>query len=145
MPSKNRVKEYLNGTIYHIYNRGIDGREIFKEGADYEYFLSILKKYLDKYEEVVSDRFKSERPYIRKHKQAMNLNQEIEMLAYCLLPDHFHFLIRQQKTVGITKLMRRVMTNYVMYFNKKYKRRGNLCEGIEEQTGGQHRLPGGSC
>lgn len=130
MPSKNRVKDYLNGAVYHLYNRGIDNREIFKEGMDYEYFLGILKKYLGKYEEEVSNRFKSERPYIRKHKQAMNLSQDIEMLVYCLLPDHFHLLVRQNKPDGIIKLMRRVMTNYVMFFNKKYKRRGNLCEGI---------------
>jgi len=130
MPSKNRVKEYFEGSIYHIYNKGIDGREIFKEGEDYEHFFGILKKYLEKYEEVVSDRFKTERPYIRRHKQAMNLNQEIDMLVYCLLPDHFHFLVRQKKTDSITKLIRRVLTNYVMYFNKKYKRRGNLFEGV---------------
>jgi putative transposase len=130
MPSRNRVKLYLNGTIYHIYNRGIDSREIFREGEDYEFFQGILKRYLGKYTEEISDRYKAERPYIRKHKQEMNLKQEIDLLTYCLLPDHFHLLVRQRKADGITKLMRRVMTNYVMYFNKKYKRKGNLFENV---------------
>jgi putative transposase len=130
MPIRNRIKIYLKDNIYHIYNRGLDSREIFKDDEDYDCFQKILKKYLGKYTEEVSSRYKQERPYIRKHKQEMNLNQEIDLLAYCLLPDHFHLLIRQSTADGIVKLMRRLITNYVMYFNKKYKRKGNLFESV---------------
>jgi putative transposase len=130
MPCKNRVKDYLNGAIYHIYNRGLDGREIFKDDEDFEFFRTVLKKYLNTFSEEGDGRYKTDRPYIKRHKREMNLAGEIEMLAYCLMPDHYHLLVRQKQADGITKLMRRVMTNYVMYYNRKYKRNGNLFENI---------------
>jgi REP-associated tyrosine transposase len=129
MPIRNRIKEYKSGGIYHIYNRGIDGREVFGGDDDLDYFRLLLKTYLDDYREEVTGRYK-ERPYIRKRKQAMNLKGQIDLLAYCLMPDHLHLLIRQYAADGITKLMRRLMTNYVMYFNRKYKRKGVLFENV---------------
>ncbi len=130
MPSRNRIKKYLPATIYHIYNRGIDGREIFKDSEDYEYFLELLKRYLEEFSPEVSERYKTIRPYLARHRQQMNLHRELDLLCYCLLPDHFHLLIRQNTADGITKLMRRVFTNYVMYFNKKNKRHGTLFENV---------------
>ncbi len=58
------------------------------------------------------------------------LSHEVDLLAFCLMPNHFHLLVRQQKSDGIQKLLERVCTNYVMYFNKRYDRVGPLFEGI---------------
>jgi putative transposase len=130
MPVKNRVKIYKSGGIYHIYNRGIDGKEIFRGEEDMAYFMEVIRRYLDEYKEEPENGFKSERPYLRKHRQDMNLTGKVDLIAYCLMPDHIHILVRQHSAEGITQLIRRVMTNYVMYFNKKYKRSGVLFENV---------------
>lgn len=130
MPVKNRIKQYAAGGIYHIYNRGIDGREIFCDGEDYEMWISLMGRYLGKQVADPDSRFKTERPYIVRHKKEMNLNGKVKVLAYCLLPDHFHILIKQETTDGMTQMMRRVVTNYVMYFNRRYKRHGVLFENV---------------
>jgi len=65
-----------------------------------------------------------------RHKQKMRLEGEVELMAFCLMPDHIHFLVRQVSDDGIVKFMRRVFTKYVMYYNEKYHRRGGLFEGV---------------
>lgn len=115
MPTKNRVKIYVPEAYYHIYNRGVNKRKIFLDEQDYSVFLSLLKRYLsnnrspNKYGETYED-----------------LSDEIILLAYCLMPNHVHLLVFQINVSGMTNLMRRVFTSYSMYFNKKYKRVGNL-------------------
>jgi putative transposase len=130
MPVKFKLKEYCEGGVYHIYNRGIDGREVFVTGEDYEMWINLMQRYLGEWQEKQDPRFKGERPYILRHKKEMNLSGQVRVLAYCLMPDHFHLVIRQEVKNGITQLMRRLMTNYVMYFNRKYKRSGMLFENV---------------
>ena len=60
----------------------------------------------------------------------MNLSSEIQLLAYCLMPNHFHLLAQQIYSDSITKLLRRVATSYVTYFNRKYRRKGTLFQNI---------------
>lgn len=130
MPTKFRLKEFVPGGIYHIYNRGVDGREIFRDTEDFEKFINLLKYYVCEFDEDVRPGYKQERPYIIRRKRQMNLHGEVGVLAYCLMADHFDLLVRQSSGGGVTKLMRRVVTGYMMYFNKKYKRRGTIFEGI---------------
>lgn len=130
MPAKNRIKKYVEGGYYHIYNRGIEGREIFGDEQDYKTFLTTLKRYLEPYSGETRDGFKKDRPSILTHKQRMSLDSEVTLLAYCLMPNHFHLLVKQRIGDGITKLMRRVCTNYSMYFNRKYGRKGGLFESV---------------
>ncbi|MFA6512553.1 MAG: transposase, partial [Patescibacteria group bacterium] len=130
MPAKNRVKDYHKGATYHIYNRGIDSKEIFRTDEDYQMWIELMKRYLGEWSIKTDDRFKAERPYILRHKQDMNLYGQVKLFAYCLLPDHFHILVHQETEIGITQMMRRMVTNYVMYFNRKYKRRGVLFENV---------------
>ena len=59
-------------------------------------------------------------------KTLKNYHDQIELLAYCLMPNHFHFLIRQTTDRGIAEFMQSLVLKYVMYFNKKYKRVGSL-------------------
>jgi len=118
MPRKNSVKVFLENSIYHIYNRGVDKRIIFNEDRDYRTFLYLLKKYL------------SPSPKNKPFKKKETLSDEISLLAYCLMPNHFHLLVKQKSKNGITKLVRKICTNYVMYFNSKNDRSGSLFEGI---------------
>ena len=117
MPSRNIEKFYIPDTYYHLYNRGVNKRRIFLDEEDYSVFLNLLKRYLDT--QPVKD---------KRGREYKWLYPELELLAFCLMSNHFHLLIYQYKSDSITSLVRPVATAYTMYFNKKYKRRGPLFE-----------------
>jgi len=119
MPKKNIVKEYGADEYYHIYNRGGNKKDIFLEPNDYYYFISLFKRHLS--DELISD--SSGRPFTK-------YSDEVELVAFCLMPNHFHILCYLKEPNGIIRLMRSVMTAYTMYFNKKYKCSGKLYEGV---------------
>src|SRR3989344_6311854 len=137
MPAKNRLKQYTENGYYHMYNRGTEKRKIFLDKQDYNVFLSYLKEYLlPKSEkellEKLSDPLLSgtERDKILKILRLNNFSGEITLLAYCLMPNHFHFFIKQKSKGAIDKIMNSLGTRYTMYFNKKYKRVGSLYQGV---------------
>lgn len=137
MPAKNSRKKYLENGYYHIYNRGVEKRIIFQDQQDYGVFLSYLKEYLlpkDEKElnEKLSDPNASyqERDKVLKSLRLNNFNREITLLAYCLMPNHFHFFVNQKKAGTIDKFMNSLGTRYTMYFNRKYKRVGSLYQGV---------------
>lgn len=116
MPSRNKVKDYDVDSYYHVYNRGVNKKAIFKDDQDYAVFLNLLKRYLGAEEQKDS----SGRIYEK-------LGEEIELLAFCMMPNHFHLFIYQREDWrALEALMRRITTSYSMYFNKKYKRVGHL-------------------
>lgn len=117
MPKRNAIKQYGEGELYHLYNRGVAKMDIFREEADYEYLKCLFEKYLS---------HKSARD--SNYRILPNYADDIELVAYCLMPNHYHLLIYLKKEAGIEKLMRSTMTAYSMYFNKKYKRVGGLFE-----------------
>lgn len=124
MPSKNTTRLYVENGFYHIYNRGVEKRRIFQEAEDYKKFLHYLKIYLSPIESVTK-----EFPLLRANLVKANLSEQLDLLCYCLMPNHFHLLIKQKTKDAITKLMRQVMTSYSMYFNNKYNRVGPLFQG----------------
>ncbi len=137
MPAKNAVKQYLENGYYHIYNRGVEKRIIFQDTQDYSVFLSYLKEYLlPKDEKALRDKLSSpdvslkEKDKILRLLRLNNFNKEIYLLAYCLMPNHFHFFIKQKSGNSIDKFMNSLCTRYSMYFNKKYKRVGSLYQGV---------------
>lgn len=119
MPARNVVKEYGEGMYYHVYNRGSGKAAIFREPDDYEVMLGLFKRHLDP--EVKNDRYGRE---IRSY------DKEVELVAYCLMPNHYHLMVYLKHKEGLTHLMKAIMTSYSMYFNKKYKRSGGLFQGI---------------
>lgn len=129
MPSKNSVKTYVIDGYYHIYNRGVEKRVIFKNETDCKMFLYYLKLYLTPLEEL--KRLIELSPMNIKIQRflPLNLSSEVDLLAYSLMPNHFHLFIKQRSRDGIIRLMRRLSTSYVMYFNTKYKRVGALFQG----------------
>ncbi|MBI2611860.1 transposase [Candidatus Gottesmanbacteria bacterium] len=117
MPAKNTTKIYIENGYYHVYNRGVEKRDIFLDNQDYSSLLYLLKYYLIP-------------PRIDDRKQnKKSLNKEIKLLAFCLMPNHYHLLIKQFSSTGMTKLLRAIWTNYVAYFNEKYNRVGGLFQG----------------
>jgi len=118
MPKRNSVKVYGAPHYYHLYNRGVDRQNIFADPEDYFYFLSLFKRHLSD----TPDTDSSGRVYA-------DYSNEVELVAFCLMPNHFHLLVFLKEPQGIIHLTRSVMTAYTMYFNKKYKRTGGLYEG----------------
>lgn len=103
MPSRNVIKIYVNNGIYHIYNRGVEKRDIFLNKQD----VTVFKRYLDEALEDLS----------------------IELINKAIIKNHFHLLIKQKKARDIEKLMRALGTRYTLYFNYKYNRVGRLFQG----------------
>ena len=124
MPSKNAIKTYVENGYYHVYNRGVEKRTIFQDREDYSKFLYFIKIYLTPLEEL-----SKEFPLLRSNLVKNNLSGEVELLALCLMPNHFHLLIKQNTKVGMTKFLRQLNTSYSMYFNKRHERVGPLFQG----------------
>ncbi|MDO8570164.1 MAG: transposase [Candidatus Daviesbacteria bacterium] len=137
MPSKNSLKLYSDDSYYHIYNRGVEKRLIFQDQQDYRVFLSYLKEYLSpKDEEALSNKLldplisSKERDKILKSLRLNNFFGEINLIAYCLMPNHFHLLIKQNSAVSMDKFMNSLGTRYTIYFNRKYIRVGSLYQDV---------------
>ena len=119
MPARNTVKIYHENTYYHVYNRGVEGRNIFEDDKDYKVFLSFIKRYLTKpSQNEVQPRWQ------------MGIGEEVQLSAYCLMPNHFHLLLKQKNSQGMTRFVRALMNSYVRYFNLRHKRVGGLFQGI---------------
>jgi putative transposase len=117
MPSRNSRKLYAPNAYYHAYNRGLNKQTIFADSTDYAVFLNLLKRYLGENQQ----HDKSGRPYPWLH-------DDPKLLAFCLMPNHYHLLMYQKGVDAMTKLIHGISTSYTMYFNKKYLRRGPLFE-----------------
>lgn len=118
MPGKNLNKLYVADSFYHVYNRGLNKKDIFTDDDDYRIFLNLLKRSLG---EKIQTNIKG--------REYPNFHNDLELLAYCLMPNHYHLLIKTKDDPKLLpELMRSVITAYVMYFNKRYKRNGRLFE-----------------
>ena len=114
MPARNTVREYDAPAYYHVYNRGAGERAIFIDAQDKRKFLSLLERYL------------SDEP-----EYAMYATFDIELLAYCVMRNHFHLLFFQERDkTAISQLMKSVLTAYSMYFNQKYKSQGHVFQSV---------------
>jgi len=122
----------METTIYHVLSRGVDKRKIFMDDEDYLRFIHDLFEFNDKEPTLnIGYLFKNQKnqyidlrsQYIEKRKFLVNI------LAFCLMPNHYHLLIRPAVENGITLFMRKLNIGYAKYFNNKYERKGALFEG----------------
>jgi putative transposase len=130
-----RKTEFANGEYYHIFNRGVDKREIFSSSKDYERFLLSMKLLNDEQEGLMIDW----RDYKKSNADASiddflklgfrKRDPLVEIIAYCLNPNHYHFIIKQIKDKGIEKFLHKVGVSHSKYFNKKNRRSGALFQG----------------
>lgn len=125
MPSRHIVKQFASDSYYHVYNRGVSGQKIFLDSIDKKYFLNILARHLDPNSTITKS---GGLPY-------QKFNDELELLCYCLMGNHFHLLLFQKDNpTALTAFMRPVLTAYTMYFNRKYKRTGPLFQSIYKSS-----------
>ena len=126
-----RKDPLVEGEIYHVFNRGVEKRDIFSNDHD-------RLRFIDGFTEFNSNS-PTEHIYYRQNlsevgprkdsQRAESKEKLVDILAFTLLPNHFHLLLRQNTEGGITTFMRKLGTGYTMYFNKKYERVGPLFQG----------------
>ena len=135
MKSMSRNIELTPGELYHLYNRGTEKRRIFTRGRDYDRFLALL--YLSN----------STKPFHINDLARGRTSGELEELfvldrgepladlcAYCLMPNHFHLLVREKTKSGVSRFMQKLITGFTMYFNTRYERTGVLFQGKYKAT-----------
>jgi putative transposase len=115
-----RHASFTPGEFYHIYNRGIDKHKIFFSDGDWQYFQRLLYIRNDVEGHIRPARVKN-LPLAELETQPL-----VNIQAYAFMPNHFHLLLSEVKPGGISTYMRRLLTSYSMYMNKKYDRSGPL-------------------
>ncbi|OGM05243.1 hypothetical protein A2715_04795 [Candidatus Woesebacteria bacterium RIFCSPHIGHO2_01_FULL_39_32] len=132
MPAKNSRKIYVKNGYYHAYNRGVEKRNIFEDTQDYKVFLRYLKESLVPPNELKINpkeftlKGQAFKGVPRKPK---NFHGKIELIAYCLMPNHFHLLLKQVDDISLQNFMQAIVTRFSIYFNKRYDRVGSLFQG----------------
>ena len=122
-----RTVPFINGSYYHVYNRGSDKRNIYLKNREYKRFVQTFYYY----------QFLGPKPRFSKFAKSslnsfnLDINRKlVDVLCYCLMPNHFHFLIKQLRENGISTFLSQVSNSYTKYFNTKYKRVGPLLQGV---------------
>ena len=126
MPSRNVVKVYVEHGIYHVYNRGVEKRVIFADTQDYVMFRHYLRAYLLPPDHPGQKKLPIS---LRRSVKGYDLYKRVELLAYCLMPNHFHLVVRQLDDRGMPEFVKRLSNAYVSYFNRRYDRVGSLFQG----------------
>lgn len=124
MPSKNVIRNFVEGGFYHVFNRGVEKREIFLDEQDYRIFLYYLVAYLQPLKEILK-----KYPNFPPRLYNKNLSSKIDLLCFCLMPNHFHLLVSQSINDGVSKFLKQLTNAYTQYFNQKYRRVGCLFQG----------------
>ncbi len=106
MPSQNTVKNFKKNTKYHVYNRGILKKDVFKDDTDFWVFRKILRE------------------------KAKKMKGRVEIQPFSLLPNHYHFKIFQEGERDMEHFMRSTMTSYSKYFSKRHNISGRLFGSI---------------
>jgi putative transposase len=137
MPARNVIRTFVEDSYYHLYNRGVEKRLIFQDYQDYGVFLSYLKQYLTPPAELkpgwqrpspksVNDDLEQ----VRHDSRLRNFGSEMQLIAYSLMPNHFHLLVKQKTTRAVEHFIASLNIRYTMYFNRKYERVGSLFQGV---------------
>jgi len=139
-----RKEQFVNEEIYHIYNRGVDKRKIFLDKSDYYRFIHDLFEFNDNRPSPPANiRFNLRKPsgfsqnfntqtmeiVIPREKPEGPRELLVEIMTWCLMPNHFHLFVRQLIDNGITQFMHKIGTGYTIYFNTKTERSGSLFQG----------------
>ena len=133
MPGRKIVFE--NNKYYHIFNRGTDKRAVFLDEKDYARFLISLKEF-NEYNSIESIYRINQLRKAKKTSEVYDLKNRrprrssiVEIICYCLNPNHYHLLLRQLKKGGISEFMGKLGNGYTKYFNARNNRSGSLFQG----------------
>lgn len=131
MPT-NRKIVFANDYYYHVFNRGIDRRDVFTDKREFLRAQKTLKYYRFSSLKIKLSRFLklTQEDRLKYFTRIETKNKLIEIIAYCLMPNHFHFLLKQLQEGGISKFLADFTNSYTKYFNTKHDRTGPLFQGL---------------
>lgn len=118
-----RATPLVNGQVYHLFNRGVEKRNVFTDRREYSRFLEAIQYYQQIDPQVRFSKADKDK------KENLSDKKLVEVIAYCLMPNHFHFLLKQVSDNGISTFIRRLINSYTRYFNTKNERVGSLFQG----------------
>ena len=115
------VMRFVVGEFYHVYNRGVEGRNIFLEDADYRRFLKALLAF--NADQSIELRFQQNTEIVSPKERLASLT------SYALMPNHVHLLFHCINEKNLSLFLQKIFIGYTMYFNAKYERKGVLFQG----------------
>jgi len=110
----NAKKKFLEGGVYHVYNRGVNRADIFFTEEDFDIFVWLLRRYL----------------VLDSKSDVKNYGSRINLLGFCFKTNHFHFLLQQKDKTAMTEFMHSFLISFTARINKRYGRVGHLFQGI---------------
>lgn len=124
-----KKRRFDSDFYYHIYNCGVERRLVFLNKRDYERFLDVISYYV--YERKISyaEFQKLTLPMRTEERTNPTGSKRVQIAAYCLMPNHFHFLVKQTRSGGIVQFVSDISNSHAKYFNLKRKRIGSLFQG----------------
>lgn len=130
-----RIPEISVGEYYHLYNRGVAKQNIFFDERDYVRFL-LLILYCQSLHTITNPGFHVSHfiehsifNISKKTRDSILADRHVELTAFCLMPNHFHLMVREKEEGGIGRYMQRVLNAYTKYINAKYGKSGHLFQG----------------
>ncbi|GAB4219817.1 MAG: hypothetical protein Fur009_7650 [Candidatus Microgenomates bacterium] len=123
----------VEGEYYHIFNRSIDRKPIFVYKKETFRAIEILNYYRFadinkvKFSEFIIRSDEKKQEFLEKINHENNYL--VRILCFCLMPNHYHFLLKQEKENGISKFISQFQNSYTRYYNTKYQRKGHIFEG----------------
>lgn len=124
-----RKTPFENGEFYHVYNRGVDKRNIFSDQDDLQRFLQSMTEFnvVDPVGSLYENSFRLGGPTSKF--DGSEVEKLVNFISYCVNPNHYHFILEQVTDGGISEFMKRLSGGYTGYFNNKNKRSGVLFQG----------------
>lgn len=127
MPSRKDV--FVNGGIYHIFNKTIDKRRIFSDESICRVFLDVVSYYRSTKADIRYSRFLKLEPFIKRQKEneiRYKKYFKVIVLSYCLMPNHFHLLLKQKIEGGIIRFVADTINAFTRFYNILHERKGPL-------------------
>ncbi|MEA2020592.1 MAG: transposase [Patescibacteria group bacterium] len=127
-----KPRAFDTNQYFHIYNCGVEKRNIFEEESDFQRFLDAINFYLYK-QRTCFAQYKSLEPKAKQVYEQINPRSierlRVKLIAYCLMPNHYHFVLKPAKKDGITRFISDISNSHSRFFNTKYDRLGSLFQG----------------
>jgi putative transposase len=124
-----RKNQLVDGEIYHIFTKSIEGFSIFNSPKDFSRMANLFYFYSFKNMPCKFSVYMKKEKEKENEKSFFSQNDKIiKIIAYCIMPTHIHLVLQQVETEGVSTFMNRVLLSYTKYFNLKYKRKGPLWE-----------------
>jgi len=120
------MRKFYEGNIFHVFNKSIANFGIFKDKNNCQRFIELLDYYNSS---LVKERFSLAVSKKKYHFTSLFIKKEnplIKIIAYCIMPDHYHLLVKISKSNTFTKFINDLENSFTRYFNIKFKRKGPL-------------------